>query len=364
MFENKYLKGLTPYKLSSHRAWELSIDTEVLKLDWNEATISPSPLVIERLMAALKNKNLNWYPDVNNITLSRKIAHYSQVSTEEVLYFPSSDSRHEYLIKAFIEPVDRILIIGPTYDNFRAVAESSGAVISYFYLDENFSLDFTKLHNVIDKINPNLLYIVNPNNPTGTFFPLEHLQQTILKYPNILFVVDEAYYEFIGQSVVGFALSYNNVIITRTFSKAFALASFRIGYAISCPLNIQILNKIRNAKNIPLLSQIAAEAALDSIEYTKKYVLEVSEAREFFYENLKYFKSLIPYKSYANFIFIKFISIETKYDLLRFLENYKIFVRDYKHVSGMENFIRITIGTRDQMEFVLEIIRNFFENNS
>jgi histidinol-phosphate aminotransferase len=360
-FESAFISKLIPYKLSSHRAWELAHSNNILKLDWNEASIPPSPLVIEKVSHALKSDALNWYPDVDNKLLLYKIATYSEVDISEVLYFASSDCIHEYLIRAFVQPFDKLLIIGPTYDNFRSTAESSGASIHFFKLNEDFKLELNSLQETIDNIAPKLVYIVNPNNPTGTIIAPIELKNLITKNPNSLFIIDEAYYEFAGQTVSHCVSDYENLIITRTFSKAFALASFRIGYLISNKININTLKKIRNAKSIPLLSQVAAEAALDSLEYTKKYILEVTDARDLFYKYLQSSTHLTPYLSYANFIFIRVQTNDMKYELLRFLENKFIFIRDYKHVSGVENFIRISIGTKNQMKFVTNEITNFFE---
>lgn len=360
-FESKYIANLVPYKLSSHRAWELAQSNDVLKLDWNEATISPSPKVIKKIFLAINDQKLNWYPDVDNKSLLYKIAIYSNVEISEVLYFPSSDSIHEYIIKAFIEPQDKILIIGPTYDNFRATAESGGADIHFFNLDNEFKLDTYLLQKEITKLSPKIVYIVNPNNPTGTLIPTSELKNLITRNQNSLFIIDEAYYEFAGETLSNIVHLTDNIIITRTFSKAFALASFRIGYIISNVINVTILKKIRNAKNIPLLSQIAAEAALDSIEYTNKYIAEVTKSREMFFNYLISLPQLTPFNSSANFIFIRVQTNEMKCELLRFMENNFIFVRDYKHVSGVDNYIRISIGTTDQMKYVTSVINNFFE---
>ena len=359
-FESKYISRLIPYKLSSHRAWELAENGDVLKLDWNEATIPPSPRVIERIIEAIQRRKLNWYPDVDNKILTYKIAEYSKVSVSEVLYFPGSDSIHEYIIKAFIEPEDILLIIGPTYDNFRSSAESGGAKIYFHNRNNKFELDLKILQEKINEILPKVIYLVNPNNPSGDLISISELRELIFNNQDVLFIVDEAYFEFVGQTISGIVGKLTNLIVTRTFSKAFALASFRIGYAISNEQNIKILSKVRNAKNIPLISQVAAEAALESVDYTNNYISEVIQTREKFYDFLINKPFITPFKSYANFIFIKISSNEMKYELLRFLENNNIFIRDYKHVKGMENFIRISIGTSDQMEYVSKLIDNFF----
>ncbi len=140
-FENRFVQNLAPYKVSSHEAWSLGGDKDVLKLDWNESTQSPSPKVMDALKAALKNDRLNWYPDIDNQKLTNALSRYAGVPAECVQYFASSDDLHEYAIRAFCDALDRITIVGPTYDNFRAIAESMGAEIQFFYLDQEFRFD-------------------------------------------------------------------------------------------------------------------------------------------------------------------------------------------------------------------------------
>lgn len=359
-FESKYISNIKPYKLSSHRAWEMSKNCDVLKLDWNEATIPPSPLVLDRLHDAITNQHLNWYPDVDNKTLLSKIARYSKVDISEAQFFPSSDTIHEYIIRAFIEPDDKILITFPTYDNFRAVAESGGALISYFQYNNSFEIDVDMLQISISKTKPKIVYIVNPNNPTGTLTDPSVLKNLIISNKDTLFVIDEAYYEFCGKSLYGIVSDYENIIITRTFSKAFALASFRIGYIISNKINIQIINKVRNSKSISLFAQIAAEAALDSITYTNQYVSKVIESREVFFRRISNIDVFKVFKSEGNFIFIQVQSIDVKYEIIRYLENKNIFIRDYSHVPGFEDYFRISIGTYDQMDYLYKTIIQYF----
>ena len=129
---------------------------------------------------------------------------------------------------------------------------------------------------------------------------------------------------------------------------------------ISNDRNINILKKIRNAKNTSTLSQIAAEAALDSLEYTNQFVRNVAEAREEFIKGLRTYPLIHPYESSANFVFIRAIDYKIKHELITFLENRNIFVRDYGHVKGTEGFFRITIGTSDQMRVVLSEVGNYF----
>jgi len=357
MFANKYVKVLKPYPLVSHRAWELQGKEDVLKLDWNEATVPPSPKVKETLMKFLENGNMHWYPDVNNSLLLEELSKYNDLPVENIQYFASSDSLHEYIVRTFIEPDDRIVIVAPTYDNFRAVVESSGALTEFYYLDEKFHLDIEYFENYLNLHQPKIVYICNPNNPTGTMYKKEAIEQLITKFENIMFIVDEAYYEFTNNTCKDLVLDHENLLISRTFSKAFALASFRVGYTISSHHNIKLLSKIRNPKNISTFSQIAAISVLQDKLYMQNYVKQVNSTKDFFDEELKKLNYEVMGDG-GNFSMLKF-DFSVKKDFIKYLESNNIFVRDYGHVKGMENFLRITIGTYEQMQKVLVVIKSF-----
>lgn len=359
MFENYFIKRIIPYKLSSHNAWNYIYDKEVLKLDWNESSIEPSPLVKERILKEVKTGRLNWYPNTNNKNLISKIADYNHVKDECVQYFAGSDALHEYIVRAFIKPYDRVLVIGPTYDNFRAVAESNGARIQYYFYNKDFILDFSKFKKDLELIQPKIIYLVNPNNPTGTFSLINEIEDLINCFPEIFFIIDEAYYEFCGKTVTPSIMTNYNVLISRTFSKAFALASFRIGYALTSKKNIEILNKIRNPKNVSMFSQVAAEAALDSLNYTMNYVHEVIITKEIVYKKLSKLQWMKVINGEGNFLFIEINEIHNKQKLISYLEDNKVFIRDYGHIDCTAKFVRITIGTQLQMKIVCKLIKEF-----
>ena len=361
MFHNPLIDKIRPYKLSSHKAWETNNKNQVLKLDWNEATIPPSPLVKQSIINLIQDGKLNWYPDVNNKELIQSIADYNDLPFENIQYFASSDSLHEYIVRCYVGQSDRILVISPTYDNFRAVAESNGGQIQFYSLSKNFDLDFIQFSKDLKLINPKVVYIVNPNNPTGTLHSSKELKILIENHPEILFIIDEAYYEFSRETVSELTKSLENLIISRTFSKAFALASFRIGYAISHPKNIQIINKIRNPKNVSLFAQVAAIEAIKDIQYTINYVAEVNKTQIQFIKALNELDFLKTIPGAGNFVFVKFFRKEIKENFILFLESKNIFIRDYGHIPDTEMFARITIGTQNQMSEFLEVIKEFIK---
>ncbi len=318
MFANKYIKVLKPYPLVSHRAWELQGNEDVLKLDWNEATVPPSPQVKENILKFLENGNMHWYPDVNNSLLLEELSKYNDLPIENLQYFASSDSLHEYIVRTFIEPEDRIVIVAPTYDNFRAVVESNGALTEFYYLNEDFKLDIEHFENYLTLHHPKIVYICNPNNPTGTMYKKETVEQLITKFENILFIIDEAYFEFTNNTCKDFVLEHENLLISRTFSKAFALASFRVGYVLSSQHNIKLLSKIRNPKNISTFSQIAAISVLQDKEYIQNFVNQVNEAKKFFYTELKKIGYIVMGDG-GNFSMIKF-DFSIKKEFIKYFE--------------------------------------------
>ena len=360
---NQNLKNINSYKVSSPKAWNFVNDPEVLKLDWNESTVSPSPKVFKAINKTVKDKKWNWYPDINNTLLLKSIAKYSQVDDSQVQFFASSDALHEYIVRCFISTKDRILTITPTYDNFRAVAQANnGNVISY-PLDNNFKLNLDKLNDDLKLIKPKILYLVNPNNPTGTEHDIDQLEKLIRNNSNILFIVDEAYYEFNGKTISHLIKDCDNLIVSRTFSKAFGLASFRIGYCISNKSIIDVLNKIRNPKNVSMFAQEAALAALDDFQYVSSFVKKVNNSKNIFFSFLSQKKWIKPFFGAGNFIFME-IKDDLKDRLIIFLEKNKVFIRNYGHIKNTENFIRITIGTVVQMKKVISLIDTFESNHS
>ncbi|MCC4786895.1 pyridoxal phosphate-dependent aminotransferase [Vibrio splendidus] len=357
-FVNKYVKRTEPYPIVSHEAWE-DKSNDVLKMDWNEATIPPSPKVNKALIEAINTGKLNWYPDTCNQKLIGTISDYADVDKGNVEYFASSDVIHEIIARTFIEAGDLITIVGPTYDNFRATVEGAGGLTNFFYLNESFELDSEKFNAFLSVYEPKLVYLCNPNNPTGTLHSLEVLEDIISNNQNSLFLIDEAYFEFSGISAVKLAVKFDNVIVTRTLSKAFGLASVRFGYLITSYNNISYIRRVRNPKNVPMLTQVAAEAAFSDIEYMNEYVDEVKLAKQYFIEEMnKINKSnkFVLFNSYGNFLMIKFDQ-SLKNDVLAELKKNKIYVRSYSHVVGMEDFIRFTIGKREQMERVFNEIK-------
>jgi len=361
---NKYLRNFKPYNVASHKIWKVKPEERdtILKLDWNEATIQPSPQVKKRILQLMDTNFLNLYPEVYNSELHELLAKYVQLPKENIQYFASSDSLHEYISHMYITVGDPILILWPSYDNFRLTAEVAGARVMFYELEDDFSLNEVEFEEVILIKNPSLVYICNPNNPTGLLLDKSYIEHLLNKFPNTMFLIDEAYIEFSKEETCkDLVCEYNNILISRTMSKAFGLANIRFGYLLASEENIDYISRIRNPKNITSFAQQGVIGALSDIEYMESYVVEVNKAKRYFIDRINNDckDKLCAYESNGNFVLVRCKNYDMKKKLLQYLENNNVFVRNISHSKKVEDCVRVTIGTRSQMERVVNLFIDF-----
>lgn len=364
-FLNPFIEQLKPYQVASHKVWEVS-DTErndLLKLDWNEGSIAPSPKVKEELVRLVSDESLyRLYPPTYSERLMQLLSNYTALPEENIQYFGSSDSLQEYVSRAVLYQGDRVLVVGPTYDNFRLSAEAQGANLTFLEMDAPFDFDTEVISNRIaslmeESAGLKMVYLCNPNNPTGSGMSENALLGLIESYPEVLFFIDEAYFEFGGVTVSKHITRLSNLLVSRTFSKAFCLAGFRIGYLMGDADLVAGISKIRNSKSITVFAQAAACMALEDIAYMRSYVNEVTAARKVFEAFLNgYTEKVVPFSSMGNFILMRFQSAEIKESVLLHLTQEGIFIRNLTHSKKLDNCLRISIGTVDQMHRVMDAI--------
>ncbi|MBQ9185869.1 MAG: histidinol-phosphate aminotransferase family protein [Bacteroidales bacterium] len=364
-FINKYLRNLKPYKLASHKIWAVKPQERagILKLDWNEATVPPSPKVEARVRELLDGPGFfNLYPTTKNDRLLKAISGFICLPEENIQYFGSSDVLHEYICRSFLCEDDKVIVLGPSYDNFRLTCQSVGAAVSFFNYGKDFTFDADAFEATLKQTKPVMVYICNPNNPTGNYHTPEYVRHLLESFPETLFLLDEAYNEFAGPSSKELVLQFDNIIVTRTLSKAFAMANFRIGYLLASEENISAIGKIRNPKNISTLSQEAAVAALEDADYMRAYVDKVHEGQEFFIkETARFADHFQVFPSRGNFNLLRFGSKEEKVALIKYLADNDIFVRETTQDPSVEICFRVTMGTKEQMKRVVDVIDSFYK---
>lgn len=363
---NKYLRNFKPYKVASHKIWQVesSERNKILKLDWNEATEQPSHYVKERLSNLLDTQFLNLYPATYNEELHQLLSCYTALPKENIQYFASSDSLHEYISKMYITVGDPALVLWPSYDNFRLTAQVAGAHVMFFELGEDFSFDAGAFEAKIERKNPSLVYICNPNNPTGLILEKDYIKHLLDKFPETVFLIDEAYIEFSpDKTCKDLVLDYDNILISRTMSKAFGLANVRFGYLLASEENINYISSIRNPKNITTFAQEAVIGALLDIGHMENYVTEVNRAKEEFIKNINSLKNnrFHAFESSGNFVLIRCEDHLTKSEILNYLERNNVFVRNVSQSESVKDCIRVTMGTTKQMRFVSALFKSYLQ---
>lgn len=358
---NAHVAKLKEYRITSQEVWRQPragrID-QIIKADWNEAGIEPSPKVLAAFQQFFRNEPLHWYPDVEATDLRQKLAAYCGCQFEQTQVFSGSDAALEYFCRAFLNPEDEVILRTPTYDNFRVYAQSMGATITAVKNDSPFSLD---LAPILEAISPKtkIVYLVNPDNPTGVSYSTKELEKVLEKAAHALVVSDEAYFEFHGHSAVGLLTRYPNLVVSRSFSKAFALAGLRIGYLVADAAVLAVINKIRVGKNVNSLAQLAALAALDDPAYLEKYVTDVRSNRAWLCQELTT-RGFVVQTTTANFIMVK---VDNPTGLASHLKNAQIYIRDRSYLPQLEGYVRITVGTRAQAEKIVAACQHYLELN-
>ncbi|GHT88771.1 hypothetical protein FACS1894137_17290 [Spirochaetia bacterium] len=232
----------------------------------------------------------------------------------------------------------------------------------YSMYTDTFAFDENIFFNDVVNIKPAVIYICNPNNPTGNIHSVQYIEYLLNEFSDTLFIIDEAYFEFSEITTSGLVIKYDNILISRTMSKAFSLANFRVGYLIASAENINLISKVRNPKNLSTFGQEAAIAVLSDIDYMKAYVAEVKKAKDYFVKYLEnYHDYMKVYSGYGNFILIQLHSIEEKQKICVFLSEHNIFIRELSQNKILLNCFRITIGTVEQMKLVSSVVKQFMD---
>ncbi|MFH2021032.1 MAG: histidinol-phosphate transaminase [archaeon] len=350
----RYILDIKPYKVVPQKAF--SDRQNSMKLDWNEGTISPPKEIVDGLCEFIRSKNaINWYPDISHDKIKEEIAKYVELSKEYIEVFVGSDGALDYLAKTFLDKDDKVLVVSPTYDQFRVSLESRKAEVKFVFGESPFKKNIEGIIGSIDS-RTRMIYLVNPNNPTGWLYTRDEIISILKKAKHALLLLDEAYIEFCKDaSCKDLVREYPNLIILRTFSKAFCMAGIRLGYIIANPEHISYIRRIKNSKEVSELSEVAAILALQNIRYMEKYVREVNNAKDFFALQLKE-RGYEVYNGSGNFVMLK---VESPDKFISHLMKYSIFIRDRSYLPQLENFVRITIGNKRQMNKTLKAIDEF-----
>ena len=355
IYEMEEYTPIEPLEVLSAR---LGLPAErIIKLDGNENPYGPSP----RALAALADyERYHIYPDPEHALLREAVQDYIGIDKAHIMFGNGSDELIDLVMRLFLGLGDAIINCPPTFGMYSFDAAICGAEVVRVPRRADFSLDVegilqtsnSKVQSSKLKLTKKLLFINSPNNPDGGLTSREDLLR-LLELPLVV-VIDEAYAEFSGTSLVDLAPEHPNLIVLRTFSKWAGLAGLRIGYGVF-PLDIiRHLWKIKQPYNVNVAAQAAALASLEDLEYLQANVQRIAAERERLYTELAKLDFLHPYPSRSNFILCRVLGRDAR-QLKLSLEREGILVR-YFDKPGLKDCIRISVGKPDQTEVLLQTL--------
>ncbi len=330
----------------------------LIKLNTNENPYPPSPKVLEALRGAIDGK-LRLYPDPTSSALRAKLGKIHGFDPDEIVIGNGCDDILNLCVRAFCGECEKLAYFWPSYSLYPVLANIQGATQVELPLDENFQITahpalLAKLGGV------KLVFITQPNAPSGVWLQRVELQRVIEEAEGVV-VIDEAYVDFAAEDCLDFAREYDNVIVARTFSKAFSFAGMRVGWAAGSRELIAALNKVKDSYNVSRLSQLGTEATLDEWDYFQGNVKKICATRERTVSALAKLGFFV-YPSQSNFVFARPPSPVTAKQWFDGLRARKILVR-WWDADRVRDFARVSIGTDQEMDRFLEATKEICQTD-
>ena len=331
-----------------------------VKLNANENPYGLPEDIIKEILSKAKNLEYSRYPNANSVKLSETVASFWGLNRSNIVIGNGSDELIDYLIKAFSEKGRRIITSVPSFAMYKIYSLINDANFVEIPLEQNnFSLNKDKILEEAKREDSSIVFIAYPNSPTGNYFD-EYEIIKIIEESGCLVVVDEAYYEFGGKTFIPLLSRYNNLVILRTFSKAFSLASLRVGYLLS---NSEIINEVRKVKspfNVNSFSQLAAQVVFENKDILKERINKIIEERERLTVRINKIPPLKAYPSQTNFVFVE-VGPKEKLDLVyNWLIEQGILVQIIYEptFSTFRYFLRITVGKEEENDILIEELKD------
>ncbi|MFW6210854.1 MAG: histidinol-phosphate transaminase [bacterium] len=339
--QRKEIKGLKPYE-------PVLLKTKY-KLDANENTYDIPREVKRKIIKAAGKTAFNRYPDPLCRDLKKALAKKMKLTPEYIAVGNGSDELISCLMQSFVSEGDRVAIPVPSFEVYEITAKIAGAAAVKVPLTENFDLDEKMMLREAAKKRTKLTVLGYPNNPTGNCFSRRKIERMISAARGIV-VVDEAYFEFCGKTFSDMVKKNRNVVVLRTFSKAFSMAGLRVGYMAAPPEIVSVVNKVRMPYNINSISQKAAVIALENTELMQDSIYKIIKERERMAGLIK--EKYKTAGSDANFILVK---VRNAAKAKTLFEKHSISVRTFSF-PALKGYIRITVGKPAENRAVMKIL--------
>jgi histidinol-phosphate aminotransferase len=317
-----------------------------LRLDFNENIIGCSPMV-RKAIRNLTSAAVSMYPEQNSVR--RELARFFDVHADELVLTNGTDEALHLIVDTFIEPDDEVLLVEPTFAMYRFYSELAGARIEALRYDDAMQFPLSALLTALRK-GPRVFFLANPNNPTGSVLLPADLRRILKTATKTLVVVDEAYFEFSGITILPWIRRHNNLVVTRTFSKAAGLAGLRLGCIFANRSITEHFRKAQSPYPVNVAALVAARASIRDRSFLRSTIREFRRSRKELERGLAKL-GIAFFPSAANFVLL-FLGERAK-EVVASLARQGTLIRDRSSDFGGDGYVRITFGTLSQTRRVL-----------
>jgi histidinol-phosphate aminotransferase len=352
-FIRPHLLAFTGYSASTSPdtlAGKLDVPPEsIIKMNANENPYGCSPKVLQALATA---PNFSIYPDDGQQGLRQLLSGYAGAPVACIVAGHGSNTLIDLIVRLFVGPGDEVINCVPTFDIYRFSTEICGGTIINVNRDDNFAVNVKDVKKSITS-KTRLIFLATPNNPTGNITPRQDILE--IAASGLPLVVDEAYYEFSGETVMPYRNDYKNIMILRSFSKWAGLAGLRIGYGVFPPRIAARIMAIKIPHNVSVAAEIAIRESFNDLAHLQSRVKLIIAERSRLFDELKEFPWLRPYPSRANFIYVSVLKGNAA-DLHLKLQKKGILVR-YFDRPMLKNSIRVSVGKPEHTDALVKALR-------
>lgn len=321
---------------------------QIIRLNANENPYGASP----KVSTALAKTSTHLYPDPLQRKIREELSKYTKVDQSNIVCGAGSDELIDLLFRLFVSPGNQVIECDPTFGMYSFCARIAGAQIISVPRDTKFTVDVSSIKNAINS-DTKMIVMDSPNNPTGNVTTQEDVRA--LLDTGIIVIIDEAYYEFCGETAINLVAEYDNLVVLRTFSKWGGLAGLRVGYGIMSKDLVQHIIAIKSPYNVNSAAETALLASLKDVDYLLDKVEVIVRERVRMFSILNNLNGIRPWRSGGNYILCEFGSGQAL-SIYEGLAKKGIFVRKFNH-PRLRDFFRVSVGTPEQTDAMITVLK-------
>jgi histidinol-phosphate aminotransferase len=334
--------------------------TDFLRLDKNEGTYVIPNRVLKKIINQITPDFLTTYPQMT--FLYKCLSNHLSIDEDHLYITAGSDAAIKTTFETFVQPGDEVIIPDPSYAMYEIYSQLFQAKLKKITYNSHLKISIDQIVNEITN-KTKLIALPNPDSPTGSMIPLSDIRELVqtANERGIVVIIDEAYYPFTDITAISLVNEFSNLIITRTFSKAFGLASIRLGFIIAHPDMIEWLRKFKPMYEVTGFAILFGCEMLKNVQFIKKMVAKTNEGKEFFQNEMKRI-GLKTYPSYANFVHVE-IGEKNVPKLVEEMRSHGVLIKGGVNHITLKKCVRIGVAPKKEMKKIVKIIEMFLEKN-